>query len=91
MIIIDITYNVNLDIIEENLEEHRNFLDENYNARKFVCSGRKNPREGGIILANISLNEIKNIIKNDPFFYKELASYKFTEFEISKFDNNFRF
>ncbi|MGL4761686.1 MAG: YciI family protein [Sarcina sp.] len=91
VVIIDITYKVDLADIEANLEEHRNFLDKNYSIKKFVCSGRKNPRIGGIIISNAKLNEVKEIIKEDPFFYKELANYNFTEFEASKYDSNFRF
>ncbi|MGL4990601.1 MAG: hypothetical protein ACRC57_05440 [Sarcina sp.] len=40
MTIVNITYKVDLDIIERNLEEHRNFLDKNYNDKN-LCVLKK--------------------------------------------------
>ncbi|MGL4656385.1 MAG: YciI family protein [Sarcina sp.] len=91
MVIVDITYKVDLNLIEESLEEHRKFLDRNYANKNFVCSGRKNPRIGGVIICNVDLEKVKKLVKEDPFFNKNLAEYKFTEFEASKFDKDFRF
>lgn len=89
MIIVNITYKCELKEIEMNLEEHRNFLDKYYKLNKFICSGRKNPRVGGIILCNTSKKECESIIEEDPFYNKNLASYELIEFEASKQNENF--
>lgn len=47
MVIVNITYTVELDKIEQKLEEHIEFLNKYYANNKFICSGRKNPRTGG--------------------------------------------
>lgn len=50
-------------------------------------SGRKNPRTGGIIIAqNATIEEIKEIIKEDPFHQYEVAEYEITEFLPTKFN-----
>ena len=89
LIIINITYKCNLKDIEESLEEHRKFLDKYYALNKFICSGRKNPRTGGIILFNGTKEECEIIIKEDPFYMKDLANYELIEFIVSKKNKNY--
>ncbi len=85
MLIIDITYKVDIDKIEKHLQKHIEFLDKYYKKEIFIFSGRKKPRTGGIILAQKKDNiEIENIIKEDPFYKNDLATYKITEFTITK-------
>lgn len=50
MYIANLTYLKPLSEVEKYLEEHVAFLDRYYEAGKFICSGRKNPRIGGVIL-----------------------------------------
>lgn len=88
MIIVNITYKCELKDIEDNLEAHREFLDKYYALNKFICSGRKNPRTGGIILCNATKEECKLIIKEDPFYINDLANYELIEFEASKKNKN---
>ena len=71
--------------IEKNLVEHVKFLDRYYESNKFLVSGRRNPRVGGIILVNSdSLEEISQIVKEDPFHRNDLADYEIIEFIIKK-------
>ncbi|WP_419727191.1 YciI family protein [Terrisporobacter petrolearius] len=84
MVIVNITYTVDLKKIEQKLEEHIGFLNKYYANNKFICSGRKNPRTGGIILCNADKEEVSRIIKEDPFYINNLGNYEIIEFEASK-------
>ncbi|MGL5651686.1 MAG: YciI family protein [Paraclostridium sp.] len=84
MVIVNITYTVELEKIEQNLEEHIEFLNKYYANNKFICSGRKSPRTGGIILCNADKEEVSEIIKKDPFYINKLGNYEIIEFETSK-------
>lgn len=78
---IDLTYIKPLTEIEPLIEAHNIFLEKYYSTKNFIYSGRKNPREGGIILAIFpSLNEVNETIKDDPFYKKGIAHYSITEF-----------
>ncbi len=52
MYIIELTYNKDISEVEKHLEAHIEYLEKYYELGNFVCSGRKNPRDGGIIIAN---------------------------------------
>ncbi|UZR97710.1 YciI family protein [Chondrinema litorale] len=85
MFIINITYKTELENIDQHLEEHIDFLNEQYAIKNFIASGKKIPRTGGIILAIMdSKTELENIIEKDPFKKHELADYELIEFVPSK-------
>ncbi|WP_025743855.1 YciI family protein [Aquimarina pacifica] len=85
MFIINITYKTELEKVDQFLNEHIEFLNEQYELGHFLASGRKIPRTGGIILSNIeSKSEIEKIINKDPFKKNELADYELTQFVPSK-------
>ena len=87
MVIVNITYTVELKEIEQKLSEHIAFLNKYYANNKFICSGRKNPRNGGIILCNAKKEEVSEIIKEDPFYINKLGEYEIIEFEASKINH----
>ncbi len=90
MHIISLTYLKPLDDVEKYIKDHIKFLDKYYEEKKFICSGRKIPRTGGIILTyDCNIDEIQAIIKEDPFYQNKLASYEVIEFSPSKFDPSF--
>lgn len=85
MFIIELTYKVPLEKIDLHLEDHVQFLNEHYASGKFIASGRKVPRDGGVILATATDRmEVETIIRQDPFYQHHLADYKITEFMVSK-------
>lgn len=88
MVIVNITYKVELDKVEKYLKAHIDFVNKYYDNNKFICSGRKNPRTGGIILCNASKEEVSEIIKEDPFYINDLVNFELIEVEISKINNN---
>lgn len=90
MFIAVLTYKVSLEKVDEFLEEHKLYLDKNYNLGNFIFSGRRNPWVGGVILINQdSKNHVMKIIKEDPFYKYDIADYDLIEFTPTKYDENF--
>ena len=86
MYIVNLNYIKEVSEVEKHLEEHIKFLEKYYKMGKFICSGRKNPRTGGVILLNAeSLSEVEKIILEDPFNINEIAEYEITEFFPTKY------
>ncbi|MDF4203841.1 YciI family protein [Maribacter sp. SA7] len=85
MYIINITYKTSLEKVDEYLNQHVEYLNEQYELGNFEVSGRKVPRTGGIILATISnKKELLKIIEKDPFKTNDLADYELVEFVPSR-------
>lgn len=90
MLIIELTYKKSLDVVERYLESHNHFLKQYYDQGIFFASGPKQPRDGGIILALSSKEDINQLIKQDPFFKQDIANYKITEFNPTKSTQRFK-
>lgn len=91
MFIISLTYKSSIEKVEQLIPQHNIFLDKHYEAGRFIASGRKEPRTGGIIIANAeSRKEAEQIISEDPFYIHEVADYTITEFIPSKYNENFK-
>ncbi len=85
MFIIELTYKVPLEEIDAHMEAHVTYLNKYYKAKNFIFSGRKIPRDGGIIIATASSKkEIEKIIKQDPFYKYKLADFRIIEFNASQ-------
>jgi uncharacterized protein YciI len=85
MFVIELTYKAPLAEIDAHMAAHVIFLKKYYASGNFLVSGRKIPRDGGIILAvggNRQL--IDAIIKEDPFFIHGLADFRIIEFRASQ-------
>jgi uncharacterized protein YciI len=92
MFIINLTYKTELEKVDHHLNEHIEFLNEQYGLGNFIASGRKIPRTGGIILSKVeNKSELEKIIEKDPFKVNELADYELTEFIPSKTCNELKF
>lgn len=92
MFIINLTYKTGLEVVDQFLDKHVEFLNEQYELGYFIASGRKIPRTGGIILSNIeSRLELEKIINKDPFKKNELADYELIEFVPSKTCDELKF
>ncbi|GAB2984749.1 YciI family protein [Mucilaginibacter puniceus] len=86
MFIIDLTYIVPLEELDQHMADHVKYLRKYYKKNIFVASGRKVPRTGGIILALAESKEaVEKIIKEDPFYQHELAKFTITEFLTSQY------
>jgi len=90
MFLIVLTYKKSIEDIEKSLPDHVLFLNKHYENKKFIFSGRRNPRIGGIILVNSNnKEEVINIIQEDPFNKDGLADYEIIEFIPTKYDEQF--
>jgi uncharacterized protein YciI len=85
MFVIELTYRAALADIDANMAAHVVFLNKYYDAGKFLISGRKIPRDGGIIIAvGDSEDEIDAIIRQDPFVVRGLADVRIIQFRASQ-------
>ena len=66
MYIVSLTYKASLEAIDKELNNHIDYLKKQYAAGNFLASGRKIPRNGGVILAKAqSREELDEILKQD--------------------------
>jgi len=85
MFVIELTYKAPLAEIDASMAAHVNFLKKYYAAGNFIVSGRKIPRDGGIIVAVArSLDQIEAIIREDPFHERGLADFRVIQFRASQ-------
>ena len=91
MFIVNLTFVKPLEEVEKHLAEHIKFLNKYYTINKFICSGRKNPRTGGVILCNAkNMEEVNEIISEDPFNKNSIANYDVVEFQPTKYTEDFK-
>src|SRR5438876_8773635 len=85
MFVIELTYKADLSEIDAHMAAHVVFLKKYYAAGHFLVSGRKIPRDGGIILAvGKSREQIQTIAEEDPFYTRGLADIRIVEFRASQ-------
>src|SRR5712691_1257521 len=85
MFVIELTYKASLAEIDASMAAHVIFLKKYYAAGNFLISGRKIPRDGGIIVAvGKSRQQIEVIIREDPFYERGLADFRLIEFRASQ-------
>lgn len=91
MFIIILKYEKSIESVEKYLKEHVMFLEKYYALNKFICSGRQEPRTGGIILCNAKdKDEVNSIIKEDHFYINQVAKYEIIEFIPTKYADGFK-
>ncbi|TVL93462.1 YciI family protein [Streptomyces sp. SAJ15] len=85
MFVLELTYTAPMDRVDALLDDHVAWLEEQYAAGTFVASGRKVPRDGGVILAVADDRAtIERIAATDPFTVAEVCAYRITEFVATK-------
>jgi len=85
MFIIELIYKADLAAIDARMKAHVAFLKKYYASGHFLVSGRKIPRDGGIILAvGKDRDEIEAIAREDPFCRHGLAEVRIVEFRASQ-------
>ena len=85
MFVIELIYTADLSAIDAHMAAHVKFLKKYYKSGNFLISGRKIPRDGGIIVATgRSRLEIEAIVQEDPFVVHQLADFRIVEFRASQ-------
>lgn len=85
MFVIELTYKVPLADIDASMAAHVRFLKKHYATGRFLVSGRKIPRDGGIIVAaGNDRDEIEAIVREDPFCARGLADFRIIQFRASQ-------
>jgi uncharacterized protein YciI len=83
--IIDLHYTAPLDKVDEFLSAHVEYLNTYLATGEFLTAGRKNPRDGGIILANLpDRARAEEISATDPFVTGGVATVTITEFQAGR-------
>lgn len=86
MFIIDLVYTADISVIDQYLTPHREYLDANYAKGLLLCSGPKNPRNGGTIIGLFrTRDEVDTFIQNDPFNQQKIVKYTVSEFNPVKY------
>ncbi len=85
MFVIELTYTVDLAEIDAAMKAHVAWLQRHYAAGTFIASGRKVPRDGGIILATSpDRASLEAVVREDPFVARGLADARIIEFRASQ-------
>jgi uncharacterized protein YciI len=81
MFLVLLTYTKPLEIVDTLIPAHREYLARNYEAGVFLLSGRKEPRDGGVILASASSAQaLQEVLAEDPFHIHGVATYQLVQF-----------
>ena len=85
LFVVELLYKVPLAQIDSQMRAHVTFLNKYYAAGNFLVSGRKIPRDGGIIIATAKdRSAIETIMREDPFCARGLADVRIVEFRVSQ-------
>jgi uncharacterized protein YciI len=90
MFVLLLTYLKPLPEVDVLMREHVAWLDEQYDAGRFVVSGRRIPRTGGVILARgDDREEVEALAATDPFVSGGVASCEVIQFRASQTADGF--
>lgn len=85
MFVVELTYKASLEEIDGAMKAHMVFLRRHYASGAFVMSGRKVPRDGGILLVRGESREaVEALMAEDPFCKRGLAEFRVIEFRVSQ-------
>lgn len=86
MYIVLLNYTAPLERIDEAIPAHVEWLNEHYAAGRFMASGRREPRTGGVILTRDMPHEVlTELVASDPFARLDLAYHDIIQFSPSKY------
>ncbi|KZD02120.1 MULTISPECIES: YciI family protein [unclassified Thalassospira] len=81
MFVVSLNYKVPLEQVDAHIEDHIAWLKQAYAKGMFLASGRKIPRDGGVIIAKGDRAALEDELTRDPFHQHDLADYHITEFD----------
>lgn len=90
MFVVMIRYKASLDLIDQYLKEHRDYLETGYQKNILITSGPQKPRTGGILLSQAKEAAVLNeFLESDPFKLRDLIEYEVIEFDPVKYHDKF--
>lgn len=90
MFVLLVEYTRPMEDVDRHLVAHRAHLAAAYDAGNLLCSGRRNPLTGGVILAVGARAEIDRIVAEDPFVIEGVAAYTVVEFNPNRAADDLR-
>ena len=85
MFVLLLTYTKPLAEVDALMREHVAWLEQQYDAGRFIVSGRRIPRSGGVILARgDDREEIEALAATDPFVSGGVATCEVIQFRPSQ-------
>ena len=85
MFVLLLTYVRPLDEVDALMRKHMAWLNEHYEAGRFIVSGRQVPRTGGVIVARgDDREEIERVAASDPFVTGGVATCEVIQFRASQ-------
>ena len=85
MFVLLLTYTRPVEEVDALMREHMAWLRRHYAAGRFVVSGRRIPRTGGVILARgDDREEVEAIAASDPFVSGGVATCEVIQFRASQ-------
>lgn len=88
--IVEITYRVPWQQMETEIMEHRKLLDEGLEQGWVLAAGPREPRMGGMAIVKAeSVDELVKFFARGPYMQKEVADYRFIEFNPLKMQPEF--
>ncbi|HDJ1438818.1 TPA: hypothetical protein PPN70_001233 [Serratia rubidaea] len=88
MYIVSLTYHRPIEEVDSHLEGHIAWLKKYFSQGDFIAAGRKNPRNGGVILAKqMPRPQLDAILAQDPF--TAVANYEVTELAVTATGEDF--
>jgi uncharacterized protein YciI len=80
--LIVLTYVKPLEEVDKLLDDHLAYLDRNYAESRFLLSGPRVPRIGGVILSRgDSKGELEAVVATDPLIAEGVATYELLQFQ----------
>lgn len=81
MFLINFNFIKPIDEVNSFTELHREYVSNLYKTGLFIFGGPKDPRNGGVVIANSnSEKELCDILEKDPLIIQKVAEYSLTKF-----------
>ena len=85
MFVVLLTYTKPLEDVDALMRDHMAWLNEHYAAGRFLVSGRRVPRTGGVIVAHgDDRAEVEALAATDPFVTGGVATTEIIQFRASQ-------
>ncbi|MFD7552786.1 YciI family protein [Streptomyces sp. NPDC059578] len=85
MFVLELTYTAPVEAVDAEMAAHLAWLDALYASGVIIASGRKQPRDGGVLLAvGDDRGAIEALAATDPFVTAGTCAYRITEFVATR-------